>query len=168
MSRAKRKLDRKALVRDGTPSAQAARARTQAAKRTFRRMDAAMDELRACVEGWTTGKDMALRNGEALTDMADLMDELWKEVSEADFYLGQHIDNDRPHSLAADEAMRISKVYPDEPAWKPSKDLCCPACGDLLVVGPAPGDLYCPYCRRLVGSSERRPVQSGEAYMLFK
>lgn len=168
MSRAKRKLDRKALVHDGTPSAQAARARTQAAKRTFRRMDTAMEELRACMEGWATGKDMALRNGAALTDMAELMDEMWKEISEADHYIGRHIDSDRPHSFAADEILRSTKVYPDEPAWKPSKELCCPVCGDFLVVGPAPGDLYCPYCRRLVGSSERRPLQSGGGAMLLK
>lgn len=168
MKETRRKLDRKALVRDGTPSAQAARARTRAAKRTFRRMDPVMDELRACMEGWTTGRDMALRNGKALTGMAELMDGLWKEISEADFFLGRHIDSDRPHSLAANETVRNAKVYPDEPAWKPSKELCCPACGDFLVVGPAPGDLYCPYCRRLVGSAERRPLQSGGGMMLLK
>lgn len=154
-----RKLDRKALVMDGTPRAEAAKRRTASAIRTFRRMDGAMEDLRSSMEGWMTGKDMALRNGAALTEMAELMDRLWKDLSEADYFIGRHKDGYRPFSLRADETMRSSKVYPDEPAWKPSSEMCCPACGDFLMIGPEEGDMYCPYCRRLVSSCERRPMQ---------
>ena len=138
------------------------------ARREFDAADRRLQELggieASALDGpdaWRHAEDEALfERMAAMEDIREHMDALGEEMSAMSAACANLVGSRTTRKEQVEDVrhfMELGGPYDGEEPWRRSRDLACPACGAMVLLGPLEGEFYCARCRRLVSEPETVP-----------
>lgn len=121
-------------------------------KSLVRRMDKDVALLYSAIDRAANGVDCFVLIYERMESLESALDEVWDNASKGSKVSIEskkrraQVRKDRERGHKSDNF----KIYPDDPAWRASKEYRCPLCQETLLKGPIAGEWYCTYCARMV------------------
>lgn len=126
-------------------------------KSLIRTMDKDMLLLYNAVDRAASGVDCFVLIYDRLGEIDDVLDKMWENANNGSKVAIEakkrrvQVRKDRDRGHKSDNFRR----YPDDPAWRSSKEYQCPLCQGILLKGPMAEEWYCTYCARMIHEPER-------------